>query len=217
MANAIEGMPDWFSAAFTQRHAGRMNNLITECGVSLPTSADRRGGARPPIHQTTGLWDTGATNSVITEATALAMGLKPSGKTQSHTAGGVVSCNLYLVNLYLPNNVTAHGVQVTEMKETVGGFGVLIGMDVISQGDFSITNVDGKTTFSFRMPSRTEIDYEAEAREAERVAKQPVRVEAAPYGRNDKVSMTRPDGKQQMIKGKHVEKMKGKGWTLDEA
>ncbi len=36
---------------------------------------------------------------------------------------------------------------------------VLIGMDVIGLGDFSITNKDGKTTFSFREPSMEEIDY----------------------------------------------------------
>ena len=36
---------------------------------------------------------------------------------------------------------------------------VLIGMDIISLGDFAITNVGGKTTFSFRFPSIAEIDF----------------------------------------------------------
>lgn len=36
---------------------------------------------------------------------------------------------------------------------------LLIGMDIISLGDFAITNVNGKTTFSFRLPSTSIIDF----------------------------------------------------------
>ena len=41
---------------------------------------------------------------------------------------------------------------------------VLIGMDIIQHGDFSITNVNNKTTFSFRTPSMKEIDYVKESK-----------------------------------------------------
>ena len=37
-------------------------------------------------------------------------------------------------------------------------------MDIIRHGDFSITNVNNKTTFSFRTPSVEEIDYVKESR-----------------------------------------------------
>jgi len=36
---------------------------------------------------------------------------------------------------------------------------MLIGMDVINHGDFAISNFDGKTTFSFRIPSLAKIDF----------------------------------------------------------
>lgn len=36
---------------------------------------------------------------------------------------------------------------------------MLIGMDIISHGDFAFTNQDGKSCFSFRIPSKTKIDY----------------------------------------------------------
>ena len=36
---------------------------------------------------------------------------------------------------------------------------MLIGMDVINAGDFAITNKDGKTVFSFRIPSMERIDF----------------------------------------------------------
>ena len=38
-------------------------------------------------------------------------------------------------------------------------YDVIIGMDVICKGDFAITNLNGKTTFSFRIPSEKEIVF----------------------------------------------------------
>ena len=43
-------------------------------------------------------------------------------------------------------------------------FDVIIGMDIITHGDFSITNVSGTKWLSFRIPSSRElIDYVVEA------------------------------------------------------
>jgi hypothetical protein len=39
------------------------------------------------------------------------------------------------------------------------GIDVLIGMDIISLGDFAISNFDGKTQFSFRIPSQRHVEY----------------------------------------------------------
>ena len=77
-----------------------------------------------------------------------------SGTPQSHQA------NTYLINLFLPNNVALIGIRVAE--SSVSGCDVLIGMDVISSGDLAVTNHNGKTTFSFRIPPCEEIDFVAE-------------------------------------------------------
>jgi hypothetical protein len=51
------------------------------------------------------------------------------------------------------------GVRVTEF-ESNDRFDILIGLDIITIGDFSITNHNGKTVVSFRIPSDTyHIDY----------------------------------------------------------
>ena len=39
------------------------------------------------------------------------------------------------------------------------GGDVLIGMDVITQGDFAVTNREGRTVFSFRVPSLIHLDF----------------------------------------------------------
>ena len=41
-------------------------------------------------------------------------------------------------------------------------------MDIITLGDFSVTNFDEKTTFSFRYPSCSKIDYVMEAKKLQR-------------------------------------------------
>lgn len=77
--------------------------------------------------------------------------------TKVQTASGLDDAETYLVNVGLPNGI---GFQM--LKVTKGNLGVstdvLIGMDIISQGDFSITN-QGNTVFSFRIPSAHTVDF----------------------------------------------------------
>ena len=49
------------------------------------------------------------------------------------------------------------------MRGAFDGFDVLIGMDIITKGDFAITNPDGTTKFSFRIPSQADIDFVRES------------------------------------------------------
>ncbi len=60
-------------------------------------------------------------------------------------------------NLRLPNQVVVMGIPVA--RGSFGDADVLIGMDVITKGDFAVSNWDGKTSFSFRVPSLGEIDF----------------------------------------------------------
>ena len=45
-----------------------------------------------------------------------------------------------------------------------GGVDVLIGMDILGMGDFTVTHHQGNTTFSYCCPSRREIDFVAETK-----------------------------------------------------
>ena len=68
------------------------------------------------------------------------------GMTEVHTAGGKCKSSMYKVNIILPNGVLFPHVRVTQ---GISGYdiGLLIGMDIISCGDFSVTNANGKTIF----------------------------------------------------------------------
>ena len=63
----------------------------------------------------------------------------------------------------LPNGVTIKNILVS-CADLGDDIDVLIGMDIIRHGDFSITNINNRTTFSFRTPSIKEIDYVEESK-----------------------------------------------------
>ena len=133
--------------------------LKTNCGVCRAFDPDKypKGVAHPEIKNYTALWDTGATNSVITDKVARELGLIPTGFTKCYDASGEKIVATYVVNILLPNSVLMPIMTVTEGN--LNGMDVLIGMDIISNGDFSICNKDGKTCFSFQLPSTHEYDY----------------------------------------------------------
>ncbi len=146
------------SHAFTTTGiGGLLNQLKNQCRISAffdPAA----GGLQPPIADFDAIWDTGATNSVITQAVVDACGLQPMGIIQTHGVHGTQDSEQFLVNIYLPNAVAFGGVVVTKGQLTAGAE-ILIGMDIINRGDFAVTNHGGITKFSFRVPSAKHIDF----------------------------------------------------------
>ncbi|HEX3915527.1 MAG TPA: retropepsin-like aspartic protease [Steroidobacteraceae bacterium] len=115
----------------------------------------------PPGKQYVAIWDTGATGSVISQKVIDECGLKQTGLTQVQGVNAITIEPTFLVSIRLPNNVGFQEVQVT--RGTLGhGNDVLIGMDIITTGDFVITNKDGFTWWSFCWPSHRRTDYVAE-------------------------------------------------------
>ncbi len=158
--------------AFTTRYNKRARVLNTSVGVFLPLTLEEAKIQQPKISVYVGIWDTGATNSVITERVAKDLALKPISIAEVHHAGGTSPANVYLVNIVLPDNVVIGQVHVTEGKLIAADNvsekdqpQVLIGMDIIGLGDFAVTNFNQRTTLSFRMPSLTEIDFVPETKE----------------------------------------------------
>ena len=105
------------------------------------------------------LWDTGATNTCISEETAKKLAMIPTGKINIKTPSGTKEKYTYMVNIALPNHVGVKELVVCESEIGNQGIDLLIGMDVILLGDFAISNYQGKTTFTFRVPSKQTTDY----------------------------------------------------------
>ena len=103
------------------------------------------------------IWDTGATHSSINSRLAGSLGLEPIDTIRVGTAGGPKDCDVYLIDLYLPNDVYVTDIPVAGLEDLEDD--LLIGMDVIALGDFAISNFAGKTCYTFRVPSVRRIDF----------------------------------------------------------
>lgn len=143
-------------AAFTLKSESILDMLKTDISVSSNIRNTNIAIDLNKIWQ--GLWDTGASRTSIDKRIAKELGLIPVGKGTISTANGLISVNTYFINLTLINRVTITDILVAE-ADLGSEIDLLIGMDIIRHGDFSITNTNGATTFSFRIPSMKEIDY----------------------------------------------------------
>ena len=92
--------------------------------------------------------------------------LFPSGVVKVYGVHEPKMSESYLVNIHLPDNVALPGIRVT--RGQFRGADILIGMDVIRFGDFAVTNSNGRTYFSFRIPSKSHIDFAKEIRQGNR-------------------------------------------------
>lgn len=132
------------------------NRLLTECGI-CQAYIPNPNIPHPKVVTFRALWDTGATCSTISPKVAEILGLRHYRFVNVFHAQGESQTKLYKVNILLPNNV---GFPVmTVLEGNLHDFDVLIGMDIISRGDFVITNRGGKTLFSFQIPSTHEYDF----------------------------------------------------------
>ena len=138
--------------AFTATASAIAAVLQSDCWVGVP--------GKKPQQRFIAIWDTGATHSAITQKVVDQCELKPTGRVLMNHAGNeerAEETDQYVVNLALPNKVIVEAVEVSR-----GGFvggDVLIGMDIITLGDFAITNTKERTKFTFQVPSQTEIDF----------------------------------------------------------
>ncbi len=151
---------------FTIRANGITNVIIMDVEIAAYDSA---GNYNTQIKvKAKGIIDTGATATVVTQRIIDELSLLPTGMTKVNTASeSGVETNTYLTNVYLKPDLCITSVKVTRGKIT-GGIDCLIGMDILTLGDFSITNHGGNTCMSFRIPSLVEVDYVKELQEKEK-------------------------------------------------
>lgn len=147
--------------SFIVRESGRADALKTDVGISNYEGLLAEASARPPVNFYPAIWDTGATGTCVTQKVAAECGLIPISKTQVTGVHGAKLSSVYLVHVFLPNNMLVPEVHAVEVPELAGVSEVLIGMDIIGLGDFAVNNYEGRTSFTFRIPSLEVIDFTA--------------------------------------------------------
>lgn len=120
-----------------------VDTVLTACDIY---SADGH-----KFHTEKALWDTGADTTIISSRIVGNLRLQPYKQGGIAGIGGASDSNVYLVHILVPTGDFITYVEV--MESDFEDYDVIIGMDVITFGDFLITNKDGKTLFQFRTPS----------------------------------------------------------------
>ena len=144
---------------FTLDYDLTATEIITPVGVSEPygTGLD---DSSPVLARAgfDGVWDTGATCSVVSLRIVDDLRLAPIDRSFVETASGTYDASVYLVALHLPGGIAVPAVRVID-SPSIGGADVLIGMDIIGRGDFAVTNLAGRTRVSFEAPSTRRIVF----------------------------------------------------------
>ena len=67
-------------------------------------------------HQFIATWDTGATNTVVSEKVVRECSLIPTGIIKVSTAGGIMDAYTYVIDIVLPDDVVINNLKVTGGK-----------------------------------------------------------------------------------------------------
>lgn len=137
--------------AFTITYNGLSNKLMSEAILIYNNKEYKTKSAQ---------WDTGATSTCISKKVVNELGLIPVGKANIQTPSGKAVVNEYRIDIKLQNeNVHLTNVYVMDSEIEAQGIDILIGMNIITLGDLSVSNFKGKTVFTFRVPSVSMTDY----------------------------------------------------------
>ena len=142
--------------AFTMSVDRKVGVLKTPIGIY--TTKEFNKDFKPLKQHYIALWDTGSNMTVIGDKLAKELKLEPVGEMIAGTAGGEFKFNKYVISISLPNRLNIENVCIAS-GNLAPDVDILIGMDIITLGDFAITNYNNKTVFSFRFPSTEVIDF----------------------------------------------------------
>ena len=136
-------MPKAHHYAFKKEYSYLSSRLTTEVEINT-VSAQKRSIV-------TALWDTGATISAITPAIAQKLNLIPINRVKVNGVNNISLADVVKISIELPGQIVIQEINVV-VCNLITGVEMLIGMDIIQRGDFSISNGKGKTLFSFAIP-----------------------------------------------------------------
>ena len=130
--------------AFKKEYSNLPLKLITEAELYEVSQLKK-------IIKVRALWDTGAMLSAITPEVAQSLNLIPFNRVKVNSINNISMADMVKVSIKLPNLVVINNTNVS-VCNLVKDVDLLIGMDIVKLGDFSISNGEGKTLFTFVIP-----------------------------------------------------------------
>jgi hypothetical protein len=138
--------------AITIRAEHLLNRIISPVTVQQSAAFCLRRNIPVKPLDVRAMWDTGSKLTCVSTKIARYLDLKKVDSLELTSIHGSDISNVYLVDIILPDGITIANVTAAEI-DSGEEFEILIGMNIISLGDFAITNNNGETVFSFRLPT----------------------------------------------------------------
>jgi predicted aspartyl protease len=140
--------------ALTYTHTGLIKYISTPVELFFGSYDAHKSVAASAI------WDTGATRSVIAPEIMEKLNLNIIDTEHFYAINSKLLAEIAFVSVLFPNKAVINDLRVAICPITPKT-NMLIGMDIISQMDFAITNGGGQTQFSFAIPPfKSRIDFE---------------------------------------------------------
>lgn len=117
-------------AVYTKEYESQPEAILTN--VIICPAVDLSANVAVPVHCQVEnvLWDTGATNTLISQEVVNALGLQPKNKALISSAGGDVESWTYLVHVILPTGTAELNVQA--LLNDNSDYDVVIGMEALA-------------------------------------------------------------------------------------
>jgi hypothetical protein len=139
--------------SYTYRIQGNQwQSIIIPVRISilLPLIGSRKSGELEL--DATALIDTGATGSALSDMLARKMSMPVLAKRRVYSVHGIKSVPVYCIDLSLPNGSVFKQLKGSEFHKAYD-FNLIIGMNILRQGDIAITTANNEMVFSFRIPA----------------------------------------------------------------
>ena len=131
--------------AFAKQYPALAEDLNTDVEVFPVSSASNQGTGVYAI------WDTGASQTVITHRLMSQLNLIPIDTKVVHGINSKQTVDVVAITIKLPNGLLIPDIRVF-VCDIPPPIDMLIGMDIIQLGDFYISNTGNCTLFSFVIP-----------------------------------------------------------------
>jgi hypothetical protein len=145
--------------AFVKKYPALAPDLNTDIEVFPVSSVNHQGTTVYAI------WDTGASQTVITHRLMSQLNLIPIETKLVHGVNSKQLVDVVAISIKLPNGFLISDIRVF-VCDIPSPIDLLIGMDIIQLGDLHISNSGGHTLFSFvipPLPEQFDLAQEADA------------------------------------------------------
>ena len=145
--------------AFVKKYPVLATDLNTDIEVFPVSSVSHQGTTVYAI------WDTGASQTVITHRLMTYLNLIPIETKLVHGVNSKQLVDVVAISIKLPNGFIIPDIRVF-VCDIPSPIDLLIGMDIIQLGDLHISNTGGHTLFSFvipPLPEQFDLTKEADA------------------------------------------------------